>query len=252
MHYISFSGGKGSAVSALLAHEMGLDFTLLFADTGIEDEDLHRFNADVASAVQRPIIRLCDGRTPWDVYIDRKWIGNTRTAHCSTELKVKPVKDWLTENADASSPLVLGMGVEELDRIERAQQAWNPRPVISLLHQQRVYRHQYAGILKRHGIDAPRLYSQGYDHNNCGGFCCKAGQGQFARLLASNPARYEYHEREMERAMQSIGDTARPFLRVTIGNDLQYMTLRQFREHVQAGGQREMFSESGCGCFTDA
>ena len=74
-YQISFSGGMGSAVSALVAYENGLDFNLIFADTLIEDEDLYRFNQDVAKAVGKEIIQLTDGRTPWDVYIDKRWIG---------------------------------------------------------------------------------------------------------------------------------------------------------------------------------
>lgn len=252
MYQISFSGGKGSAVSALIALENGLAFNLLFADTRIEDEDLHRFNADVAKACGRPIITLTDGRTPWDVYVDKRWIGNTRTAHCSTELKTKPVKAWLDANAAPDDPLVLGMDWAEMDRIERAALAWTPRPVVSLLNKFKVYRWQHESILARHGIAPPRLYAQGYEHNNCGGFCCKAGQGQFARLLASNPSRFAHHESEMERAMDAIGETARPFLRVTVGGSLQYMTLREFRHYVEAGGQTDMFSPAGCGCFTDS
>ncbi|HBT58901.1 MAG TPA: hypothetical protein DEA92_17490, partial [Pseudomonas sp.] len=76
----------------------------------IEDEDLYRFADEIAEAVGKPIIRVVDGRTPWDVYIDSRWIGNTRTAHCSTELKTKPVMAWLEENANPDDPLVLGMG----------------------------------------------------------------------------------------------------------------------------------------------
>lgn len=120
-YQISFSGGLGSGISALVAHEKGLDFNLIFADTLIEDEDLYRFNNDIAKAVGKEIITLTDGRTPWDVYIDKRWIGNTRTAHCSTELKTKPVMKWLEENAAPDDPLVLGMDMSELDRIERAQ-----------------------------------------------------------------------------------------------------------------------------------
>lgn len=252
MHYISFSGGKGSAVTALLAHEMGIDFTLIFADTRIEDEDLHRFNADIAKAVGKEIVSLADGRTPWDVFIDKKWIGNTRTAHCSEELKTKPVRIWLEANAEPNDPLVLGLGWEEMDRIERARERWAPRPVVSILAETRTFRWQYDDILARHNIVPPRLYAQGYAHNNCGGFCVKAGQGQFVRLLWNNPERYAYHEAEMERAMAAIGPTAKPFLRVTVDGVLRYMTLMEFRQHVEAGGETDLFSAAGCGCFTEA
>lgn len=252
MYQISFSGGLGSAISALTAYEQGLEFNLIFADTLIEDEDLYRFNADVAAAVGKEIIRLKDGRTPWDVYIDRKWIGNTRTAHCSTELKTKPIMDWLQDNAAADDPLVLGMDLSELDRIERARKLWAPRPVVSLLIEHRVFRPTWDAILRKYGIEKPRLYSMGWAHNNCGGFCCKAGLVQFERLYRTMPARYAKHELEMERAMKAIGPSAKPFLRQTQDGDTQYLTLRDFREELESGtAELPMFDAEGCGCFTD-
>lgn len=38
--------------------------------------------------------------------------------------------------------------------------------------------------------------------------------------------------------MSSIGDTARPFLRVTIEGELRYLTLKQYREKLS----RELWS----------
>lgn len=250
-YQISFSGGMGSAVSALVALEVGLDFNLIFADTLIEDEDLYRFNADIAKACDKEIITLTDGRTPWDVYVDKRWIGNSRTAHCSTELKTKPVKAWLDANAAPDDPLVLGMDMSELDRIERAQKRWD-RPVISLLVDNKIYRPAFDLILNRHGIKKPRLYGMGYEHNNCGGFCCKAGLVQFERLYRTDPNRYAYHEAEMERAMSEIGPTAKPFLRKVRNGATEYLTLKQLREHFESGtAELPMFDASGCGCFTD-
>lgn len=252
IYQISFSGGLGSGISALIAHEKGLDFNLIFADTTIEDEDLYRFNDDIARVVGKSVITLKDGRDPWDVFIDKRWIGNTRTAHCSTELKTNQVKRWLDENADPKDPLVLGMDMSEIDRIERAKKNWGERPVVSLLNEFRVWRPEYDLILNRYGIKKPRLYDQGYEHNNCGGFCCKAGLVQFERLLKNNPTRYKFHEDKMERSMAKIGPTAKPFLRSTTNGNLEYLTLRQFRERIESGTQElPMFSESGCGCFSD-
>ena len=252
MYQISFSGGLGSGISALIAFEKGLDFNLIFADTLIEDEDLHRFNADIAKAVGKDIVHLIDGRTPWDVYVDKRWIGNTRTAHCSTVLKTDQVRMWLDKNANPDDPLVLGMDWSEMDRIERAQKNWGSRPVVSLLNEFKIYRPQYDEILARHGIEKPRLYKMGYEHNNCGGFCCKAGLVQFERLYRTMPKRYEYHEKQMIIATDKIGETAKPFLRMTVKGELQYLTLTEFREHLEAGtAELDMFSGSGCGCFTD-
>jgi hypothetical protein len=251
-YQISFSGGQGSAVSALLALEKDLDFNLIFADTLIEDEDLHRFSADVARACGKEIIHLQDGRTPWEVFIKQRFIGNSRKAKCSTDLKTKPFKKWLKKYAAPTDPLVLGMGWEEMDRIDRARARWEPRPVVSLLADFRVFRWQYDSILKRHGIKLPRLYRVGFEHNNCGGFCVKAGQQHFARLLAWNPGRYRFHEDEMERAMEAIGPTAKPFLKRTVGGETEYLTLRQFRQFIEGGGEAELDFAAGCGCFSEA
>lgn len=252
-YQISFSGGMGSAISALLAFEKGLDFNLIFADTLIEDEDLYRFNDDIAAAVGKKIIHLKDGRTPWDVFIDKRWIGNTRTAHCSTELKTKQVMKWLEKNAELSDPLVLGMDMSEMDRIERAQTNWAPRPVVSLLNEYQVWRPEYDLILNQYRIQKPRLYSMGYEHNNCGGFCCKAGAVQFERLYRTQPERFAQHEAEMERAFSVIGKSARPFLRQRQGGVTRYLSLREFREQLEAGtAELPMFGVGGCGCFTDS
>jgi 3'-phosphoadenosine 5'-phosphosulfate sulfotransferase (PAPS reductase)/FAD synthetase len=251
-YQISFSGGMGSAVTALVALEKGLDFNLIFADTLIEDEDLYRFNDDITRACGKDIITLRDGRTPWDVYIDKRWIGNTRTAHCSTELKTKPVMRWLAENSEPDDPLVLGMDWSEIDRIERAGKNWHPRPVVSLLVEYGVTRADFEPILKRHNVKKPRLYQYGYEHNNCGGFCCKAGLVQFERLYRTDPERYAYHEKEMNRALNSIGTTAKPFLRKTTDGKLEYLTLTEFRLRLEAGTIKvPKFDAAGCGCFTD-
>lgn len=64
-YWISASGGLGSAISCILAHEFGLDYEMIFADTLIEDEDLYRFIWEISMKLNKPLIYLKDGRTPW-------------------------------------------------------------------------------------------------------------------------------------------------------------------------------------------
>lgn len=254
MYNISFSGGMGSAISALAAHKAGLPFRLIFADTNMEDPDLYRFIHDVAKAVDHELIILGDGRTPWDVFEARKFIGNTRTAHCSSILKTEVVRRWLDEHTAPDEPLVLGMDWSEMDRIERARAVWEPRPVVSLLIDLKVTRPTYARYLEEYGIAEPRLYGLGFPHNNCGGACVKQGLAGWATLLEKLPAVFDAAEKRMEQAMITIGPTARPFLRKTINGVTHYLTLRQFREMYQAGEIQIDPYEDGagsCGCFTD-
>lgn len=263
-YVISLSGGLASAACAFVAKEAGFRFSMTFADTTIEDEDLYRFVDDVERTIGQEVIRLKDGRDPWQVFVDRKYIGNTRLAHCSRDLKTAMVKRWMDDNVAPSTKLVLGMYRDEEDRLITADQNWFPYPVISLLIAKPVSR--YGGplwtslspadvedmICRRYGIRMPRLYSLGFPHNNCGGFCVRAGQGQFATLLARIPQLYAWHEERQEWAMREIGSTARPFIRVTRNYETQYLTLRQFREQVEAGTLKPaMYEMGGCGCFVD-
>lgn len=66
------------------------------------------------------------------------------------------------------------------------------------------------------------------------------------------PERYAYHEKQMDDAMQIIGSTAKPFLRITLAGDLKYVTLKEFRELLETNrAELPMFDAEGCGCFTD-
>lgn len=249
---ISTSGGLGSAITALAAFERGYPFELVFADTLIEDEDLYRFLNDIERVTGKTIHRLRSGLDPWDMFIERKYIGNTRLAHCSDELKTSEVMAWADMNTTPDSPIVLGMDWSELDRIERAAARWAPRPVISMINDFQVMRPTWRHLLAKYGIKIPRLYDMGFPHNNCGGFCVKAGLAQFATLLTRMPERFRWHELRQLDAMAKIGPTARPFLRRTVRGVVEYLTLRRFRELYEAGEiDIDPYDFGACGCFTE-
>jgi len=251
-HYVqSVSGGIASAASAILGYQRGLSQSLVFADTTQEESDLYRFANEVAEQCKQPLIILRDGRDPWDVFVDEKYIGNSRIAPCSKHLKTKQVRRWLKTNAPDAT-LVLGMYRDEEDRLERAAKGWAPIPVISLLIEHHIFPGDARDIIERCGIRTPELYDNGFPHDNCGGACVRAGQGQWATLLERFPERYAHHEARMNWAMEQIGETAKPFLKITRNGVSEYLTLTQFREQVQAGTLKpKMYEMGGCGCFVD-
>jgi len=106
--------------------------------------------------------------------------------------------------------------------------------------------------LKREGIAPPRLYAMGFAHNNCGGFCVKAGQGHFATLLRELPERYAEHEANEERIRVFLGKDV-SMLTDRRGDGVKKpLTLRALRERIQSGAQIDAFEIGGCGCFTEA
>ena len=91
-HVVMYSGGVGSWCAAKrVAAEHGVDgMTLLFADTLVEDDDLHRFLDESAANVGAPLVRVQDGRTPFEVFHYTRFLGKARMAKCSHVLKQDP------------------------------------------------------------------------------------------------------------------------------------------------------------------
>lgn len=254
-HIVSFSGGAASfAVAHLVAERYGRDNTILvFCDTLIEDPDLYRFIAQGADALGCKLIKLRDGRDPWQVFLDNRYAGNSRTAHCSVDLKGKTFARWLDKNFTPDQCVIhFGFDWTEEHRLVKARKNWAPYECEAVLcGPPYLSRQQVFQIMDDYDIDPPRLYEMGFVHNNCGGFCVKAGQGHFANLLAKLPHVYMRHEYEQQQLFKDL-PTAKPFLRVMRNKQLYYLTLRQFREWLERGGEFDQHEQGGCGCFSDA
>jgi len=104
--------------------------------------------------------------------------------------------------------------------------------------------------LRKVGIAPPLLYGLGFPHNNCGGFCIKAGQAHFAHLLRVLPERFAFHEAQEQSLRQTLGDVA--ILRDRRGGKVMPLTLRQLRERIAAGEEFDRYEWGGCGCSLDA
>src|SRR5699024_8257521 len=91
-------------------------------------------------------------------------------------------------------------------------------------------------------------YKMGFAHNNCGGFCCRAGQGHFANLLKQMPDRFAEYEEKEEEMRQYLGkDIA--MMKKTKNKITKPYTLRQLREDIEAKEAVDMTDIGGCGCF---
>lgn len=92
--------------------------------------------------------------------------------------------------------------------------------------------------------------AMGFPHNNCGGFCIKAGQAHFAHLLKMMPDLYAFHEAEEEKIRAIVGN-------YSVMNDRRgdgkkkTLTLRMLRERIEAGESFDRHDWGGCGCAVD-
>lgn len=251
-HVVQMSGGVGSWYTARRLLELGVDprrIVLLFADTLIEDEDLYRFLDDCERDLGVPITRVSDGRNPWEVFRDVRFIGNTRIDPCSAILKRKLLRKWLDEHCKVDSTICyIGIDWTEAERYEQAKGYWAPYDVRApLCEPPWIDKDGMLDVLKERGIAAPRLYAAGFPHNNCGGFCVKGGQGQFAMLLENFPERYRWHEEQEEITRQHIGKDV-SILRDRRGGLTRPLTLHVLRRRIEDGVEIDRTDIGGCNC----
>ena len=99
------------------------------------------------------------------------------------------------------------------------------------------------------GIDLPKLYKLGFQHNNCGGGCVKAGIGHFAHLLEVMPDRFKMWE-DKEQEMREYLNKDVSILRRTRNGVRSNFTLKQLREEKESLSEAEKCDIGGCGCFS--
>lgn len=269
------------------------DVILLFTDTLIEDEDLYRFLIESTSEMygikQSEILELVehipkvsketmeerkeyltklselarkrngnfiwinDGRDPWDVFKQTRFLGNSRLAKCSHELKQDMSAKYLRKHYEPEQcRLYLGIDWTEKHRTAAPIRNWKPYTVdFPMCEEPFLTKIDHIKELEKLNIQTPKLYNLDFSHNNCGGFCVRAGQGHFVNLLNKLPDLYKYHE-EKEQEMIDFLDRDVSILTRTRKGVKQNLTLRQLREeYKKEPKQIDMFDIGGCGCFVD-
>jgi len=248
---VFYSGGISSYLSAKrCCEEYGKEnVTLLFTDVCYEHSSLYKFLHEGHNLLGCEMVYLKDGRTPFDVFKDVKLMGNTRIDPCSRVLKREPSIKYVKENAP-NHILCIGYDWTENGRIKKAKHHWDNEVICPLAAPPYMTKKQMLDEVESDGLEIPYLYGIGMAHNNCSGFCVKAGQGHYSVLLREDRKLYMQHEASEQSVYDCLGKT-NPFLRVTVNGLLNYMTLRQFREHLESSGQYDLFDIGGCGCFSE-
>lgn len=258
-HLVMYSGGLCSffAAKRVVERHGKSGVKLLFADTLIEDEDLYRFVDETVEYLDVELIRIADGRTPWEVCKDVKFIASSRIDPCSRVLKRDLLNKWRDDNCDPATTTVhFGIDWTEthrLDRLRKRDEKWNFQAYMT--EEPFLSKQDMMDASEELGIKVPRLYKLGFAHNNCGGFCYKAGQAQFQRLLKTMPERYKFHEEQEKKLAQELEPIRKKpisILQRQEDGEKKNLTLEQFR--IELERQPDLFDEfdwGGCGCAVD-
>jgi 3'-phosphoadenosine 5'-phosphosulfate sulfotransferase (PAPS reductase)/FAD synthetase len=219
-----FSGGAASAyVAYLMVLKHGKENSvLLFTDTLWEHKDNKRFMLEVAEEIGIERKTLIDGRTPDEVFEDTKFLGNSRLAKCSSQLKVRQTVIYLEELRDSGYEPILyfGIGKHEKRRREGIENLYNhnllPRDgeeqqvkTVFPLYESNIPDKEIKRIITQDwGIELPEMYHLGFSHANCGGRCVRGGFNHYQHLYETWPQVYIEQEEMENRLREQLGDVS--------------------------------------------
>jgi len=252
---VMFSGGKGSWAAAKRATERyGADrVVLLFADTTVEDDDTYRFLREAAINIGSELVVVADGRDPFTVFKDNRWLGNSRLAHCSTELKVKPCREWLEANVSEQVTLVVGIDWTETHRLPAVTKGWLPRMVWAPMTEEPLMDgKQVLEWLQSEGLQAPVAYAMGFPHANCmAQGCVKGGQAYWRNIYRNSRDVFNATAlKELE--LRAFLDADVSMLKETKNGVVSTLPLIVLQQRIESQPSLiDDFEWGGCGCFVD-
>lgn len=261
---VSFGGGVTSyeALRRTVEKHGRENTRAVFADVGQvldnqgrvvcgEDEDLARFMGEVEESLCIQITRIKSEKYTdiWDVFFKKRMMGNTEADPCSAEMKRVVLDSWLNGNfmLMAGHTVVVGLDWTEMHRVEDFKAAMDPWPVwFPLCEEPLLTKRQIVEQLIQQGIEPPRLYEQGFSHNNCGGFCVKMGHSQAYRLWKNRRHVYDYHAGREEEFRTFVGKDV-SILRDRRNNETLPMTLTALAARFAEGYRPVRVRGEGCG-----
>ena len=259
---VMFSGGIGSwGAAKRVAEQFGTeDLYLVFSDVKGnnpsphvgEDEDTYRFIKEAAENVGGTFVYLNDGRDIWEIFKEKRWLGNSRLAHCSHVLKQKPARDWLEANCDPKDTVVyVGIDWTETHRLPAIVKNYLPyKAEAPLTEPPYADKEAHIAAARAEGLVTPRLYDLGFSHNNCGGGCVKAGQGQFKKLLDVMPDRFAVWEQKEKEMQEFLGCDDISILTETVNGVKKNLPLIELRKRSEMSPKLiDIDDIGGCGCF---
>jgi hypothetical protein len=260
IHYVmSFSGGLCSwfAARRLVDRRGRENVTLLFADTLMEHSDLYRFLSDASDDLGIPVTRIAEGRTPWQVFYDHRMMGNSMVDMCSQELKRDFLDKYTKEHYSTHNTVrCCGLSNGERGRYVRFRarmraRGWHTEaPAMASPHFSKA---DMLAAARTRGLEPSDSYEDGFSHDNCGGFCVKAGQRHFIQLLTKRPETFNYHENK-EQEFRAFVNKDVSILRDRRGGATKPLTLKTLRERHEAKQFSKIdFADEGvaCGCAID-
>jgi hypothetical protein len=259
-YVVSVSGGMGSYEALRRTLEQkGRESTVgVFADVGRvvrdgetvcgEDDDLYRFLNDIERSLEFPIHRIRSDKYTdiWDVFFKQRMLGSSMRDPCSRWMKRILIEDWKRSHFGSVNVItVLGLSWQESDRINEFTAIFGDACWFPCCENPHITYEQIEAELATRGIAPPRIHSEGFAHNNCGGFCVKMGLYQCWLLWKCRLKRWMFAEEKEQEFLAYLGRTDVSIFRRN-GENITMLQLRKLFEGGWVPKKRKPHSCASC------
>jgi len=162
--YVSLSGGADSTACAILWHEAGYEFELVFADTGAELPETYWMIPRIAAALGKKLHVVCGGTFYQQLVNFRFMLPSFQRRWCTRILKAAPLDKFY--NAD--DVVAVGLRADEPQRVERYQAILKPYQQEFPLHDVGMGRYGVMQLCEGYGLLNPAYKWR----TNVSCFCC--------------------------------------------------------------------------------
>jgi hypothetical protein len=177
-------------------------------DTHNEDEDTYRFKEDCERWYQKPIEVISAIGNKYDsiedVWIKHKSLNVATGAICSTHLKRRVRERWQKENEYQYQVFGFEFEKKEFNRALGLSSNYPNVNAIYPLIMMGYSKNICIDIVKKAGIEIPRVYSLGFKNNNCFNTgCVQGGIGYWQKMKEDFPDKFDKMA-EMEHKLTEI------------------------------------------------
>ncbi|WMW21654.1 phosphoadenosine phosphosulfate reductase family protein [Methanolobus mangrovi] len=185
---VSYSGGKDSLAVLHLVSECLDDYTLLFADTGIEFPETVQNVHDVAQRYGKPLNMISSGDAFWDS-VDSFGPPSVEVRWCCKVCKLGPITQIINDNYEGGCLTFIGQRKYESSTRAKSERVWkNPwvgNQVAAAPIQSWTAMHVWLYIFKNDLLFNP-MYENGFDRIGCW-LCPSCSLADLVRLKETHP-----------------------------------------------------------------
>ncbi len=179
-----WSTGAASAVAARLILREQPDAIIARCETSNEDEDNHRFEADMVRLLNRPItiLKSDEYASVPDVWRKRRYMSGINGAPCTVEMKVAPRLAF--QRPDDIHVFGYTEDDADVERFRRLKDNYPELTARAPLIERGITKAACLSIVSSWGIALPRSYAMGFPNANClQSGCVKATSPNYWALM---------------------------------------------------------------------